>query len=99
MQTKHCKKCNSTLPITSFCHFSSSKDGRYRHCKTCQNVYKRNLRLIKQGKPLPRLNPFQYLSPNQAIEIADRHVRSLIEGIPSELSELFQTESMAIKAQ
>jgi hypothetical protein len=97
MQTKHCKKCNLTLPISSFCYFSASKDGRFRFCKPCQNLYKRNLRLIKKGKPLPLLDPFKYLSPNQAIEIADNHVQKLLAGQPSELSFLFQEAS--IKAQ
>ena len=38
--TKHCKKCDRTLPVECFCRDKGSRDGRFYCCRECDSVGK-----------------------------------------------------------
>lgn len=44
METKHCKRCDRTLPISEFYHDKKSKDGRAFYCRDCSREYAKEYR-------------------------------------------------------
>lgn len=39
MDTKHCSKCDRSLPVAEFHVHRAAKDGRQRHCRDCRKTW------------------------------------------------------------
>lgn len=66
IQTKECKCCHRTLPITEFYKKSGTPDGLQYYCKECQNKFNksraRRKKLLGGGNPdLARFTPRQLM--------------------------------------
>ena len=48
-QTKHCKRCDRTLPIEQFHNSKNMKDGKAFYCKECCSEYGRMYRRSPKG--------------------------------------------------
>ena len=54
VKTKRCPKCERVLPLSSFSHDKSSKDGRFCYCKDCKKELKKAYYAKHRGEILKK---------------------------------------------
>ena len=61
---KRCTKCNTILPVASFCKQSSTKDGLKPHCRACNAKYRREYYQKNKAKENAQSRAFREANPD-----------------------------------
>ena len=64
LETKYCKRCDRTLPITEFYHDEKSKDKNAFYCRDCCREYAINYRKNNKNNPDAIYKTFKWNAKN-----------------------------------